>query len=41
MMEIYWMERKINKGTDKLEAAESKIHNTTCGTQGLYLISNF
>ena len=29
------------KGTGKLETADSQIHNTTCGTQGLYLISSF
>ena len=25
----------------KIETADSQIHNTTSGTQGLYLISNF
>ena len=37
---FYWRERKMNKGNDKQEEADSLLHNTTSYTQHLYQISN-
>ena len=38
---FYWRERKMDKGNDNQEEADSLLHNTTSYTQHLYQISKY